>query len=168
MTRKTKIQIATASILLAVIAGFFWFRQDRPEIVITSTGISPNDPNLISFTISNHSKTTFSYGLVVEEPTNGVWSGVQSDSYVSERRISGQSAQSFQYMAHGTNYWRLNAQYHDAFGTPFAPEARKKLAMFAWDRKWERIYHWVYPWVEMKNSYGPKMLGHKPVLPDRK
>src|ERR1041385_3532778 len=68
MTRKTRILIATACILVGTGVIFFWPEEDQAAVYVTYDGVSPSDTNRVAFTITNAYNQDLRYNCEVRVP----------------------------------------------------------------------------------------------------
>ena len=135
-------------------------------------GAATSDPDLVSFTITNRSRTRFGLKLAtLTFPSNGHLEELDIN-LPNPDFLPGHSSVTCSdriYRPYGpTHRWRLVVEFYVA-ATVDSPIYRARLHLCKWVRKrgWERIGEWILPTMpRWRYAYGPEMVGDRPAAPD--
>jgi hypothetical protein len=168
MSRRKKIACACALVFAVTLAVWFWPNKYHDALNIEFAGAAAGDSNIVSFTITNRSKT--GYALIIVKltfPSNGHWEELDirlpnpnvlpgHGSTICSDRV---------YPLRRTHRWRLAVGYSFMGDDSRISRVRWSLGEHAHKLGWERIGEWVRPREKWRYAYGPEMLGHRPAAP---
>src|ERR1043166_4188064 len=182
MTRKTRILIATACILVGTGVIFFWPEEDQPAVCVTYDGVSPSDTNRVAFTITNAHNKDLVYNCGVRVPqmpgappvnwislaTNNLQTSliisVTPNHVPTNLFIPKHSAVTFYATVSTITPWRI-ALTRKTKGKAHGElsRVRQQLWKWAWNCGGWQISRWVWSGETFVTQYGPETLGNKPV-----
>jgi hypothetical protein len=182
MTRKNKIRIAVAFILVGAVATVFWPGENDAHVWVIFAGVSASDTNRVAFTITNAHPKDLRYNCEVRIPkmagaplvnwvsltTNNVQTNliisITPNHVPTNLFIPKHSALTCYATVPTTNHWRI-ALTRKTKGKSHAElsRLRQQLWKWAWDYGGWRLSQWVWSGETFVTQYGPEMLGNKPV-----
>jgi hypothetical protein len=182
MNRKWKIVLAAASILFIAIAISLIPANKPAALTITYSGTVKNDSNIVSFTLTNATRDTVVSFIQLSVGTNRSAADRIVESFPGEGRrvwlegsISNQtrvlrlfSQTNLDFHVPMSDPWRLRAE-STRYPLPSGfNRLRYKLAHWAYNYRQLRLGMWLSPVKEPEFTYGPEMLGNKPLAEAQK
>ena len=165
MSRSSKIACAFALVFAAALAAWLWPDGNDNAVNIQFAGAATSDHDLVSFTITNRSKTHFVIKLgTLTFPSNGLWEELDI-TLANPHLLSGHASVTISDTINPpkrTHRWRLGVGYIvPSADSPFN-RARWRLREYVHSLGWERAGQWILPETKWRYTYGPEMIGNKP------
>jgi hypothetical protein len=161
MSRKNKIRIAVACVVLGAVVWSF-FSED--EVRVLSVVPSATSSEML-ITVTNSTLTIFScylgWEVEFDEGTGQVYYDQRPGSKPARRHLNARSATTFDLGGYyGDRQWRAIVFYDQS--TQSRGGVRDKAAAFAEKHNWPRVGKWIRPKSALSIAYGPEMLGNQP------
>jgi hypothetical protein len=162
--RKFIIGMTLALVVAVILAFMIWPVEERPGMGIIYERISLDDPGKVWFSVTNMVTNKVSFLILEEQQSNGVWKITDGRQMpLMPLRLTGQQSERLPYAVPSTtNVWRLVVHYFPLPDDSFAMRTRRKLMTLGVQHPWTRLDRLMSP-VKLRRSYGPEMLGNKPV-----
>jgi hypothetical protein len=168
VNRKRKIQIVMVFIVLGALAWAFWPGQDEGGISITYAGVSATDSNRVVFIVTNSSRTIFMEAIYAERRQSGVWTNVVLPLWGGHRERLGPTGGTYEVAFPPSDRWRIDFGYIEPWPGSFVTRTRREWARYLGNHGCFRLSQWIQPADRLKHTYGPEMLGNKPVAAESK
>ncbi len=168
MTRKAKIGWVVGGIALVVAAICVFSGGEKGEMGITCAGLASNDSRYVSFTISNSFNDEMYCNYELREFVGGNWQPCIDCSFHEIGFISTGGTTHFTLGVPSTNRWQVELNFTKAWPDNFISDARQNLIEFTVEHNLsvlEEVAKLGYTW---QWSYGPEMLGNKPLAEAQK
>ena len=167
LNRRSKIAWAFALVFAVALAAWFWPDEDDNAVSIEFAGAGASDPDVVSFTITNRSRTRFGLKLgTLTFPSNGHWE--ELDIHLPNPNVlpghSSVTCSDRIYHPYGpTHRWRLAVGFYVATVDSPIHRARWHLRESVHRLGWEQAGEWILPTIpRWRYAYGPEMVGNKP------
>jgi len=157
--RKTKFRMALTFAVLSVVAIIFLQREFSGDVKAIYAGVSPEDPGLPSFTVTNSYRRPVVYYLEGQLHNAGAWQK-SSFSYTNYTgHVMARSAETFAVRVGSAQPWRVLIIYNDSWMTSSLAFTRIRLSRLASKQNWTRLSKWLEPASSFRRVPGPEMLG---------
>src|SRR6185503_16078875 len=145
MTRKNKIQMTVAFVVVGGLAWGFWPGEEPDPVSVIYAGVSTNRWKDALFIITNRSKASFLYGKWGQEDGEAVQMGDFGPPWGAQETLMGRSATNWEAGGFTTNRWRVQIGYSEDVPGSIVPQTRENLARFAFAHNWFRLSQWIAP-----------------------